>query len=152
MNSIDFMTILVGVSGSGKTKFFMDRFPDSRVLHASDIKTLRTHIQSVYSVLIEQKPTLINTWFDLDVSAILDMREYPVYIETHYMETPVLKVVGNPKRYWGITNENKLRYLNSKSVIYFPPPKRESEGKQKLIELFGTRYNWIRSQFPELLQ
>lgn len=148
---MEFLTILVGVSGSGKTKFFLDRFPDSRILHTSDIKSLRTHIQSIYSPLIEQKPTLINTWFDLDVSAILDMREYPVYIETHYMETPALRVVGNPKRYWGIANENRLRYLNSKSVIYFPPPKR-SEGKQKLMELFGTRYNWIRSQFPEILE
>lgn len=150
---IEFLTILVGVSGSGKTKFFLERFPDARILHASDIKSLRTHIQSVYSPLIEQKPTLINTWFDLDVSDILDMREYPVYVEIHYMETPELKVVGNPKRYWGIVNENILRHLNSKSVIYFPPPAmKRSEKKRKLMELFGTRYNWIRSQFPDILE
>lgn len=151
MNNINFMIILVGVSNSGKTKFFESRYPDNRILHVTNISALRTYIQSIYSPLIEEKPTLINVWFDLDISAILDLKDYPVYLETHYMETPELKVVGNPKRYWGIYNENKLRLLNSKSVIYFPSP-RKSEKKQKLIELFGTRYNWIRSQFPELLE
>jgi hypothetical protein len=151
MSKIDFMTILVGASGSGKTSYFSKLYPDNRILHVSNLSSLRTYIQSVYSPLVEEKPTLINTWFDLDISDIIDLREYPVYIETHYMETPELKVVGSPKRYWGIVNENRLRYLNSKSVIYFPPPKR-SERRQKLMELFGTRYNWIRSQFPDIME
>lgn len=147
----DFLTILVGVSGSGKTNYFSKLYPDNRILHASNLSSLRTYIQSIYSPLIEEKPTLINTWFDLDISDIIDLKDYPVYIEIHYMETPALRVVGNPKRYWGIANEGKIRYFNSKSVIYFPSP-RKSERKQKLMELFGTRYNWIRSQFPELLE
>ena len=148
------LTLLIGVSGSGKTKYFKKLYEDYNIFHADNIKDLRSQIQSIYSPLIETKPTLINTWFDLNIADIIDLKNYFVYIEIHYMETPELKIVknGNNKRYWGVYNENKLKMYNNKSVIYFPPPKRNKKKELKLMELFGTRYNWIKSQFPDIIE
>lgn len=146
------MIILIGQSGSGKTKYFLNLHKDYRILHVLDIKSLRASIESIYSPFIENKPTLINTWFDLDISSILDLKNYDVFIETHYFETDTIKVVNAPyKRYWGVYNENKLRLLNPKSIIYFPPP-RKNRKEVNLLELFGTRYNWIKSQIPEVFE
>ena len=149
------MIILIGLSGSGKTKYFLEKHPDSRILHADNLKLLRSSIQSVNSMLIEKKPTLINTWFDLNVSDILDLHNYNVYVETHYFETDAVKTVNtsNSKRYWGVYNENKLRLINKDSVLYFTPPENRNIKKNvNLMELFGTRYNWIKSQIPEVFE
>ena len=130
------LTLLIGTSGSGKTKYFKKLYDDYNIFHADNIKTLRNQIHSVYSSLIETKPTLINTWFDLNVNDIIDLKDYEdVYIEIHYMETSQIKVVKN----------------NNKSIIYFPPPKSNNKKQENFIQLFGTRYNWIKSQFPDIM-
>jgi len=145
------MILLYGKSGSGKTKYFVDKYPIHRILHASTLSELRTSMVSINSSLIEEKPTLINTWFDLDISNILDIQWIDVYVEAHYMETPDLKIMGSGKNkyYWGLKNEKKLQKISPKSLKYFPLKK--DNNKENLMELFGTRYNWIKSQFPDLL-
>ena len=148
------LTLLIGTSGSGKTKYFKKLYDDYNIFHADNIKILRNQIHSVYSSLIETKPTLINTWFDLNVNDIIDLKDYEdVYIEIHYMETSQIKVVknNNKVRYWGVYNENKLKMYNNKSIIYFPPPKSNNKKQENFIQLFGTRYNWIKSQFPDIM-
>ena len=145
------MIILIGQSGSGKTQYFLKQNKEYRILHVDNLKSLRSSIQTIYSPFIETKPTLINTWFDLDVSAIIDLKDYDVFIETHYFETDTIKIVSKPiKRYWGVYNEVKLKMIKPKSVIYFPPPKTDKRSVN-LLELFGTRYNWIKSQLPDIM-
>ena len=147
------MILLYGQSGSGKTEYFINKFPKHRILHASSLNQLRRCINSINSPFLDRLPTLVNTWFDLDVATILDLAKLDVYIEAHYMETPEgikISMAGKKKHYWGLTNERLLQKINPSYIVFFPPRER-NQRKMNMIELFGTRYNWIRSQFPEVL-
>lgn len=149
------MIILYGRTGSGKTEWFRKRYSESRILHASSLQELRQSILSVQSPLLDEVlPTLINSWFDLDVKDILDLAKIDVTIETHFFETSEgirITVHNGQKFYWGLRNEILLRKIDPRSVVYFPPRKKDHK-KRNLVELFGTRYNMIKSQFPELLE
>lgn len=101
------ITFLSGRAGTGKTTWFENQNPSRRVLHATGLRELRTFIMSTYSQLIEQKPTLINTWFDLDCKGIEDLKDYDLTIELHYEETiDAVKTTGTGRnrRYIGVAN------------------------------------------------
>lgn len=148
------MILLYGESGTGKTQWFLKQNKDYRILHCDNLKDLRTSITSVNSSLIENKPTLINTWFDLNMKDILDLAKFNVTIETHYYETNKgKKVVGSGKdtHYWGLKNEMLFKKIEPRNVIYFPP-KKKNQKKLDMLEVFGALYPMIKSQFPEFLE
>lgn len=149
------MILLYGRTGTGKTSWFIKQNPKHRILHAENLQELRSSIISIQSPLLEEElPTLINTWFDLDVKSILDLAKLDVTIETHYFETGKgIKIIqkGSQKYYWGVRNEMELRRINPKGVIYFPPIHKDKK-QMDMIEIFGPLYLRMKAQFPELLE
>ncbi len=83
--------------------------PDNRILDAENLEELRIAIAHTSSQLHEQKPTLINVWFDLDCKKIRDLQGYDATLEIHYEETmDAVKIVtsGKTRRYKGVNNLN----------------------------------------------
>lgn len=149
------MIILYGQSGSGKTEWFKKKYDRYKIMHASDIEELRKIIQSSQSSLLDEiLPILVNTWFDLDCKDIVDLINIDIIIETHLFETDnnIKTMIENGRKYyWGLKNVEVLRQINSKIIIYFPANKKTNK-KKNMLEVFGTRYNWIKSQFPEVFE
>ena len=75
------MIVLVGKSGSGKTKYFKKQHPDGVEKHASSIEELVGHILATDSPFVEEKaPLLINAWFDLDCENLIPYATKDIYI------------------------------------------------------------------------
>lgn len=142
------MILLYGKSPSGKTEYFKSLHTAYKIIHASDINELRNKIVGTESVFEENRPTLINTWFDLDCKHLLPYLHYDVYIEAHYFETERgLKIVDKGiKHYYGLYNENLIS--NRKMFIR----KTTNETKTDWIKVLGTRYHALQSAFPEIIE
>lgn len=148
------MILLYGETGSGKTQYFLKHNKKYRILHCDNLKDLRTSIISVNSPLIDKKPTLINSWYDLNMKDIIDLKDYDVTIEAHYYETNNGKKIvgfGNNAHYWGLRNELLFKRIKPRNVVYFPPKKKYNK-KMDMIEVFGPLYKMIKNQFPEILE
>lgn len=146
------MILLYGRSPSGKTTYFMEQHKDQevRILHASSLTELRANIASTASIFNDPVPTLINVWYDMDCSFIADLQHYDVYVEAHYLETPsglTVRGSGNGRYYYGLKNEMKIR--ERKQFIKNGDVKPRSN--VDWIGVLGTRYNYLKSIFPELV-
>ena len=140
------MIVLVGKSGSGKTKYFRGQYPNGVEKHASSIEESVGHIMAKDNPFLEEKaPLLINAWFDLDCEKLIPYAIKDIYIETHWFETekgrkPVLK----EKRYLGIKNLDKIR--KHAKVIEFRSVKQDWEDRQlEYIKKYGTIFRYIES-------
>jgi|ABOZ01.1.fsa_nt_gi hypothetical protein len=145
------MILLYGRSPSGKTEYFHSQYPnqETRILHASSIEELRNCIASVDSYMEDSMPTLVNTWFDLDCKEISDLQEYEIYLEAHYLETQdgIREITsGNIKYFYGLRNEH---FIKQRKI--FIKKKNATKSNVDWIAILGTRYHYLQSAFPEII-
>ena len=144
------MIILVGKSGTGKTKYFKNQYPDGIVKHASTMEELVGHIFAQDSPFFEEKrPVLINAWFDLDCENLIRYATKDICIETHWFETEKgRKPIPKEKRYLGIKNLDKIR--KHVKVIEFRSEKQDwVEKRLEYIKKYGTVFRYIESFLDE---
>lgn len=140
------MIVLVGKSGSGKTRYFREQHADGIEKHASSIEELVGHIHAKDSPFFEEKaPLLINTWFDLDCENLILYAAKDICIETHWFETEKgRKPIKKEKRYLGIKNLDKIR--KHAKIIEFRSQRQDWEDRRlEYIKKYGTIFRYIES-------
>lgn len=144
------MIVLVGKSGSGKTKYFREKCPNGIVRHASSIEELKGYIHTVDNPFDGEEETLIiNAWFDLDCENLIPYTDRDIYIETHWFETEKgRKPIPQERRYLGIKNLDKIR--KHAKIIELRSEKQDWEERRlEYIKKYGTVFRYIESFLDE---
>jgi hypothetical protein len=140
------MIILVGKSGSGKTRYFKKQHPDGVEKHAWSIEELVSYILAKDNPFFEEKaPLLINAWCDLDCEQLIPYAATDICIETHWFETEKgRKPIKKEKRYLGLKNLDKIR--KHAKVIEFRSEKQDWEDTRlEYIKEYGTVFRYVES-------
>lgn len=137
--------VLYGISGSGKTSYFKNLYPDHPIFHASDMNELRTILLSPFRSE-EEYPFLVNVWFDIDLKKILEFKDMDIFLELHYMEDRY-GIVENQKehRFMGFKNLNILRKERVLMKNFGGVGNRKIISRDEYIKIFGTIFPYIEN-------